>query len=316
MSQMNLARARLRSLMEHYWLRPETAVWRTIDCLALDDVKFRAPILDIGCGDGVFSFIRAGGRLGLDFDAFSNVRALDRFFDGEDIYDQSSPDNMRPSLLAMPSYRIDVGLDHKTSLLQKASVLEFYDKLLEANADEGLPFPDESFQTIYSNILYWLDDVPSALREIRRTLAHGGIAVVQVPSDSFRDYSFYQRLFVQTGDPQWAWLRLLDRGRSENVKHCKSQEEWTRDFEAAGLRVVRSLRYLSRLVLEAWDIGLRPISPVMIAMANKLSLEDRRDMKAQWIENLMPLLEPLCTVSTEMDQKYPPGFWQFILQRS
>ena len=64
----------LRAFLGLYWLRPETAVWRTLDCLALAEVAFKAPILDLGCGDGLFSFARAGGTVRPEYDVFRQRR--------------------------------------------------------------------------------------------------------------------------------------------------------------------------------------------------------------------------------------------------
>ncbi len=70
-----------------FWLRPETALWRSIDTLAMRDFEFLEPSLDLGCGDGIFSFVRAGGCFDITFDAFQAVGKLDHFFDKVDIFD-------------------------------------------------------------------------------------------------------------------------------------------------------------------------------------------------------------------------------------
>jgi hypothetical protein len=57
-------------LLNAFWLRPETAMWREVDIRAMASFEFRSPSLDLGCGDGLFSFIRAGGHFGVGFDAF------------------------------------------------------------------------------------------------------------------------------------------------------------------------------------------------------------------------------------------------------
>jgi hypothetical protein len=36
---------------------------------------------------------------------------------------------------------------------------------------------------------------------------------------------FFQRLHVKAGDPEWAQLEIIDRGRSDNIKHCQSREQ-------------------------------------------------------------------------------------------
>lgn len=304
----------LRALLNLYWLRPETALWRALDCLALQEVEFRGPIADVGCGDGLFSFTRAGGTLVPDYDPFRQVGALDAFYDKVDIYNHFDESKIAPVVDQRPLYTIDVGFDHKEALLQKAMATGAYREVRLCDANVALPAEDGAFGTVFSNILYWLENYRTTLKEMRRVLADGGQVVLHVPSESFRDYSFYQRLHVRTGDPQWAWLHLLDRGRSDNIKLCRSFAEWRDDFAAAGLKVAHHRRYLSKAVIEAWDIGLRPISPYLIEMAGLLPDADRRRIKGAWIDGVMPLIAPLCRLDQAGDDINPPGFHLFVLE--
>ena len=300
----------LSSLLEYFWLRPETAVWRALDFAALDGLEIKAPSLDLGCGDGAFSFMRAGGRYSLDYDFSSITANREQFFDNKDIYDHFEADKVSDVVDTAPRYQINIGLDHKLSLLQKAQLTGLYGETVACDANLGLPFADKSFATVYSNILYWLEDYPYTLREIARVLRPGGRCIVHVPTDRFRDFSFYQRLFVKTGDPRWEWLKLLDRGRSENIKNCMSQGQWTSQFEAAGLKVEFCKAYLPKLVIQAWDIGLRPISPLLIEMTEALAPEKRLEIKKKWISTLLPMLTPLCEITDEEN-----GFFLFSLFR-
>jgi SAM-dependent methyltransferase len=301
----------LPSLLEYFWLRPETAVWRALDCAELDGIKFAGPSIDIGCGDGALSFMRAGGRYAMSYDFSSQAGRLDKFFNGEDIYNHFDASKLSDIIARPACYQIDVGLDHKQALLDKANLTGLYKETIAGDANRALPFDDASFTTVYSNILYWLEDYPTTLREITRILRPGGRCILQVPSENFRNFSFYQRLFVRTGDPKWEWLKLIDRGRSENIKNCKSADDWTADFERAGLMVERCSAYMPRLVLEAWDIGLRPISPMLIEMAESLESSRRLEIKEKWVANMLPLLSPLCEHSGTEN-----GFLLFVLTRS
>nr|WP_296440540.1 hypothetical protein [uncultured Acetatifactor sp.] len=42
--------------------------------------ELKAPSLDLGCGDGTFSFLRAGGQFDDTYDVFMDVDNLDAFF--------------------------------------------------------------------------------------------------------------------------------------------------------------------------------------------------------------------------------------------
>lgn len=300
----------LPNLLEYFWLRPETAVWRALDYSALSEVELRSPSLDLGCGDGAFSFMRAGGRYKLHYDFSSQTSGLDKFFCNKDIYNHFDARGVRDVVATPPAYKIEVGFDHKRALLNKAELTGLYGQTVLGDANETLPFESGSFATVYSNILYWLENYPYTLQEIARVLKPNGRCIIQVPSQQFRSFSFYQNLFVQTGEPKWEWLKLLDRGRSENIKNCKSQEQWSSEFAKAGLQTERCVAYLSGLVIQAWDIGLRPISPILTEMANALDTEKRMEIKKKWVANLLPMLTPLCDYTSEEN-----GFYLFILRK-
>lgn len=77
----------LRKFLNAYWLRPETAMWRTLDVESMKNFDFISPSLDLGCGDGTFSFLRGGGEFLDNFDVFLDVDNLDQFFENKDVYD-------------------------------------------------------------------------------------------------------------------------------------------------------------------------------------------------------------------------------------
>ena len=71
----------LDEFLNVFWLRPETALWRTIDVKTMKNAILSGRSLDFGCGDGVFSFVRAGGTFESEFDVFKGASGLDKFFE-------------------------------------------------------------------------------------------------------------------------------------------------------------------------------------------------------------------------------------------
>lgn len=307
--------AYLSQFMNIYWLRPETALWRALDCMALHDIEFIPPIIDVGCGDGLFSFTRAGGILSPEYDMYIQVGKLDSFFDKVDIYDHYDVSAEAPIIYRKPAYQIDLGLDHKEALLKKALSLGCYTRVKVCDVNDPLPVESLKYRTLFSNILYWLENYKKTLKEFNRILTDDGKVVLLVPNNTLKEYFLYQKMYVKTKDPQWAWLNLIDRGRSENIRLCQSYEQWTRDFDDAGFKVVKHLQYLSKTVIQAWDIGLRPISSLLIEMANKLSPKDRLEIKKKWIDHITPLIQPLCELSWFTDDEFPPAFHLFVLEK-
>ena len=143
----------LRPFLNVYWLRPENALWRSVNCMAMEDLEFPEPSLDLSCGDGMFSFLRAGGDFDRSFDIFRAVSNLDSFFQNVDIYDATSAD-YSPPVTVSPAYRMTVGTDWKQNLLDKAAPLGFYRELKLHDNNEPLPFEDGAFRSIFSNSAY------------------------------------------------------------------------------------------------------------------------------------------------------------------
>lgn len=105
----------IKNYLNLYWLRPETVVWRTLDAIMLSKIKFSKPILDMGCGDGTFSFTLFDGKIALDYDVFLQIKNTKNFFQGRDLYNQKRIS--KPKITKKPKLTIDVGLDHKQNLL-------------------------------------------------------------------------------------------------------------------------------------------------------------------------------------------------------
>jgi SAM-dependent methyltransferase len=291
-------------------------MWRACDIQAMAQFKFASPSLDLGCGDGIFSFIRAGGGLGEDFDAFRSVGDLDKFFEKADVFDHYSG-KIHPKIVAKPGYQIDVGFDHKQALLSKAGELGLYSELRLGDGNSTLPFPDKFFRSIFSNIVYWLSDPAFSLGEIRRVLTPGGQACLLLPNDTLPDFSFFNRYYKRTEDERFRFLDLLDRGRlSDNIKHSKSDREWRALFEAAGLSVANHVQHLSGPIVQIWDVGLRPLFPVLKKMTDRIGPSELLPLKREWIEICESFAAPLVALDSDFAAQGASAFHCYTLERS
>ncbi|MDH5666796.1 MAG: methyltransferase domain-containing protein [Nitrospira sp.] len=305
----------LKQLLNVFWLRPETALWREIDIRTMSAFEMRSPSLDLGCGDGLFSFIRAGGELDVSFDAFRSVSRMDKFFQNVDVFD-SYDENQSSAVIKPPKYQIDVGFDCKTNLLKKAGQIGLYGTLKQGDANKPLPFPEASFNSIFSNIIYWLDSPQSVIAEISRVLKPGGTACLMLPNITFPQFSFYKQLYVNGGDDRWRFLEMLDRGRfSDNIRQAKPLDEWQAMFGQAGIRIERHHYHLSKLTIQAWDIGLRPLFPILLEMSRELPPEKRIVIKAKWTEIMRTFIEPLLEIDRTLPGNEDPAFHCFELRK-
>ncbi len=302
-------------LLNVYWLRPETALWRELDIRAMHQFSFCSPSLDLGCGDGMFSFIRGGGTVNKQFDAFRSLTNLDQYFENIDIYD--AYEKNESSIVEKPSdYKIDVAFDHKANLLKKSTQLNLYREFKVGDANQTLPFPEESFNSIFSNIVYWLDDPQSVLKEISRILRPGGKACLMLPNQTLPEFSFYNQLYVKTENPKWKFLEKLDRGRfKDNIRQARSDREWESLFLKANLKVYEHETHLSKTAVQIWDIGLRPIFPVLKKMTDQISRDSYVEIKNEWIDLVQQFIGPLLEMDGELCQGAEPAFHCYILEK-
>ena len=302
----------LRRYLNLFWLRPENALWTVLRSLAWSRVPMPAPSLDLSCGDGTFSFIHAGGAFAPDFDVFQTVAKLDKVTrEQADMFDKAADDTYQPTIERRPTWRIEVGTDLKASSLSRAARLDFYDKLVEHDNENPLPFADNEFASVYCNSAKWVRGVDAFLREIARVTRPGGTIVLHCKLDSIARYTL-SPFRDQLGDNV---LRILDRGRLDTWPSLASDSEWRRRFSAAGLRLVNATPLATRTHAHFWDVGLRPIAPMLVRMANEITPASRLEIKRDWVALFEELLLPLCRLDFDLfPNKSEPSEMQYVLE--
>lgn len=303
----------LRRFVQAYWLRPENALWMTLRSLALDRVVFHSPSIDVSCGDGIFSFLHMGGGFDPSFDVFQSVAHLDQVRDRHaDIFD-AVDDSYRPSITMAPRQRIDVGSDCKGTMLAKAAELRFYEKLVEQDNNHRQPFESGSFATIYCNSAYWVKNIEFFLAELARILQPDGTIVLHVKLDSMKGYTL-TRFESQLGA---RFLEIIDRGRMECWSSLADRMTWEKRFQRAGLSIASVVPFVTRTHSHLWDIGLRPIAPQLIKMANNLNSHSRNEIKRDWVDLFCELLAPFCDPGFDLfSGSDDPAELQYVLTRS
>ena len=272
-------KSKIRQVCNAYWLRPETAMWRAKDLLLLEKTKFKSPSLDLGCGDGTFMFINQGGEFKASHDVFKETGNLLNFHNNEDIYNHYTQDYF-PAIKQPVKKKISRGLDHKLSLLLKARKISVYEKLKWGDANKELDYSPKSFKTIFSNTLYWLDDVDAVLEGFCRILKENGRVYLFVPGEEFKK----SQAFYSMQSPKW--VRVINRAKYGNNQHCFNSKAWRELFERHGFEVRKELPYLGNRFVQFWDFGFRPFSPELIKMQKILSWKEAMDIKESWVDTL------------------------------
>ncbi len=301
-----------RRFINAYWLRPENAYWMVLRSNALDAVPIRKPFADLSCGDGVFSFLHAGGRFDSEFDVFRGAGRLDQALSsGADMYDHID-DAYKPAIVEAPVYTIDCGTDLKQTLLDKASRLSFYDHLIAHDNNASLPFEDESLETVYCNSTYWVEHVDAFLAEMHRVTRGSGTIVLHVKLDAIEDCTL-ERYQGKLGK---RWMEIIGGDRFSSWPTLCDRSEWEHRFERAGLEIVEATPFVTGTHAHIWNVGLRPVAPLLTKSMNAIHEHLRAEIKRDWVDMFCDLLDPFCEADFDLfAEGSEPVEIQYVLQK-
>lgn len=202
------------------------------------------------------------------------------------------------------------------SLMNKAAGLGLYRKFVEADANKTLPFEDESFQSVFSNIVYWLDNPENTFKEMFRILRKDGTCCVMLPDTGYLEASFYYTLYEKAGRKEFEFLKMIDRGRmSDNLKIVKSYAGWKSIIENAGFKIEECIPHLSKTLIQIWDIGLRPIFPMLKKMTAQIGDDSLMEIKKEWVELFLKIGYPIVENDNLLANDKDYCFYCFILRK-
>jgi len=142
---------------------------------------------------------------------------------------------------------LDVGLDPWPQPLRESRARRAH-RLLVLAQGAGLPFADNSFNTIISNsVLEHIRDLDPVLAECHRVLREGGCLLFSAPSDHFTDWLIGRKLF---GEPYARFFNRISRHH-----HCDGAQVWRARLTRAGLDLERAWYYFSPRALRALELG-------------------------------------------------------------
>ena len=213
------------------------ALLRAIECRELSTLRFDRPILDLGCGDGLFGRIFFGTHTAVEVGLDYSMRELRT--------SASRGDTAAPTPY-QSHVRGDIG---------------------------KLPFADSTFATVFANgVLEHVNDLPAGLAEIARVMRPDGHLMCTVPTMASelelsgaaalrwlgteslaQSYAMlYNRVFGQINVYGWqSWRRLLLKSGLEPVHHDSYGSELV--FRLHDLTLPLSMpSYLSKRLTGRW----------------------------------------------------------------
>ena len=297
----------LKNSLYFHYLRPDNALW--IYSIYESFYKYfnkylneKYISLDIGCGDGTSTFIASGGRLNNKLDAFMgyNFRVekfIERFSKSgslktskSDFYDFKSNLYQNYCKSSYNRNKFTIGIDWKKSLLEKASYLNFYLNLIQADCNNlPLKIKDNHVDFIFSTIIYWLKEPHKILKEINRILSEKGKFIFFVPCKNILKYTaanFLKKSFKK--------LNEIDRGRHKNWRrHAKDEKEWRVLLKKNNFRIIDEVRLHPTNQIVLGETIIRTLVKSHKVFYEKLIIKDPKiffDYKKSYVNELYDIL--------------------------
>jgi len=298
----------VKNFLSLNWLRPENALCLLADAYYVRPHLIGEKMIDLGCGNGYFTFVMMGGEFTPDYDYYVSADTRS-FYQNGDIYNAFSKINISSFIKKYPERKFFLGVDHKEALLSQASQIGLYKSVLCQDLNKSVKMPEKGFDTIFSNIIYWLDKPYDAIKELGGFLAEGGELVLTFPNPKIYEYCYSYTWKKRKMSRLW---ERLNRGRLEHIKWVKTIKEFEEELRSShsGFSVKRAKTYQNATTLLAWDIGLRPLSVPLINMSQKLSAADRREIKESFIDAVFPYVMDLLENELSSNDE---GGWNFIV---
>ena len=191
---------RLKYFLEIFWSQAPLswAIIRASECDLLSKQTFIAPILEVGCGDGLVT---------------------KTLFEGKKGY-------------------IDVGIDLDSNELRRAKKTGMYQKLLKGDICHSAFATATFNTVFANGVLEHIPDLPLALAQISRILKKNGRLITTSPIDTYTNLLFYQRLFTFLQLPKLAEAYGNFINTKFAHRHLLSVKSWKKLFDQVGLELI------------------------------------------------------------------------------
>lgn len=273
---------RLWRFFNIYFLKPNDAVNDTITSSLLLNFDWSGQFLEIGSGDGMFSYVMHGGSFPVKFDRY-RITNLEK----TDIYDVHQKSVLVASKrLHFPT--IKVAADTKLAHIKKIREIGFAEQAVQCNF-ENLPFSSNEFDKVFVYTPHGLRNLSVLLDETARVLKPGGSVIILVYDSAFRHSFLCHWLSKKLSGKLSEYFKALDNNRYEElVGLSKTKDEWEHEFRSRGLLVEKSVSGLSHFGWMLYDIQTRPLLRMLIIFFSCLPGVFRVVAKLIWMIVLFP----------------------------
>ncbi|MDB9812545.1 hypothetical protein OAB74_02215 [Candidatus Pelagibacter sp.] len=273
---------RLWNYLNIYYLKPFDAVNDTITSDLLLKFKWKNNYLELGSGDGMFSFVMHGNSFPLWFDRYQNINFSDKnIFKSE--YDNFP--KFKKKYLIRPNCSVDARQHHIISInkigFSKSSKLSSYEKFKYKKKSENLIF----FYTPHG-----LQNYTRSLKNILPSLKNDGRIILLLNLKNVLNYFICYDLSKNNNILKKVFKKL-DNGRYlETKKVSKSFNQWSDIFKKNNLKLNNFYTGLSPITWMIYDVQTRPILRILIRLFNFFPRNLRTLLKLIWMVAVYPAI--------------------------
>ena len=256
-----------------YFLKPNDAINDTLTASLLINFDWSGNIVEIGSGDGVFSYILHGGYFSLTYDRYSQVN-----LNKNDIYDNHIKAKIQQKVaLSFPN--IEVSIDKKKSHLQKVSEIGFSKKTIQSEY-EDLPFPKNSIEKIFYYVPHDVINYEKSLKKAFDILKPDGRMILLTYESCFKPFFICYRFSKIFKGNLKRFFEILDNGRyNELTKLSRSSVKWEQFFVENNMYIEKMESGLSQFAWAVYDTQTRPFFRFFITLFNRLNPKLRTFIK-------------------------------------
>ena len=267
-----------------YFLKPFDAVNDTLTASLLLNFKWPDEIVEIGSGDGVFSYVMHGGKFPVTFDRYI-ITDLEK----NDIYDIHYK-KIIPKVKKIRYPTVKYAFDAKQSHIEKMLEIGFVKDPVLTNY-ENIPLNDNAVNAIFFYTPHGLIDYKKSIQEAYRILKPSGKIFILTYNSKFDESFICYHSGIKMKGSIGEYFSKLDNGRYKEIMiMSKTDEEWIEFFNENGFDVINIYYGLSKLAWKVYDIQTRPFLKALIRIFNFFPIGIRTTIKVVWMISWYPIL--------------------------
>ena len=253
---------RLWQYLNIYYLKPFDAINDTLTSYIIyQNIKFEKNYVEIGSGDGMFSYIMHGGKFPLTFD-----RYIDTNLNKKDIFDEHSIKiQLKKNFnnLTRPSLSIDAKKNH----VKKISDIGFSKNALHTKL-ENLHRKKISTNFIFFYTPHGIKNFDQCVGAASKILKKKGKMAILV-FDNYVKKNFVSYHLSNKNNFFSNFFKKIDNGRFKEIsQYSKNINNWELLFKKNKLKIIKRNSGLSGFAWKVYDIQTRPFLRLLINLFN------------------------------------------------